>query len=520
MSQTGQDSTSQKNDTLLKSKQIDSTGGALNAQNLDNLTSEQKRLQNELENLKSAIKTKTKDHDKLKSDIINLENAKTALDNRIKKFRFDSTTMANAAQKDTAVLKQNKATIDSLSDALKTIGKSIQRDSTTLIAFQKHLESFLNDSLDLIATIEIRDTAGGTQAYSMRKGGKNKKVNITHIHLIINEGLITDIQVETNIGSFRNKQAPIDLTRINETRGQDKLELEMADGDNLYMHVADAIRYVTKHTYRDIPYIHQDLNLYPTPEKYIALIKESTSINSYFEAGTFTDLLGIAGSPNALVEANAGLKFIVNTRNFNNRPLIPFNYVKIVGSFSKFDGKFKGTVFGNADSVSRIDLVQRAKDKIGIKLNLLHWVPSPYPKRLVDDMELNFGFNFIGASTLRLDTLDAAKKIVDSVYKRVVHNQFYLEPMINISRNSAIGALISAPIYYQNVKGNSGIKNTEWRWYFAPSLMLYYSSKKSPNNKLYFKYTNYSDLKDSKFGFSQAQIGYSANFSDLFKLSK
>ena len=502
-------------------KTVDSTEKDLITanKNLEDATKKQRGIEDEIANLKRLNKKITSDINNKKAQFDKqLFEANTAkmkyeeiLKNSKNQLESDSLNLIKIQE----TLKNTIDSLETKKDNLHEVEKKVDSSTNVLNNIKSQLTKLENsDSLDLIAIIKIKDPQGKVPI--SRNGKSGDTAIIISVHIVINEGVISDILVETDKGNFRNKRAPIDLVHFNETRKKDNLFLEGTDSNTVFINVGDVIKYTTKHTYRDIPYLFTETNL--TLKEPVLFLQERTSINSYFEAGTFTDLQGINGKANTLVEANASLKFILRTNNLKYRPIIFFNYIKVVGAISKFDNKYKGTPYSVADSVARIDLLQRTKDRLGVKLNIVHFLPSPYPSRLIDDIELNVGYFYNGSNLLTTAYKDAAQTVLDTTFTRIVQNQFVFEPTVNISRNSAIGAIISLPFYVQNIKANANIANKEWRWYFAPSITLYYSSKKTPGNKLFFKYVNYTDLKETKYGFSQAQIGYSANFTEIFKL--
>lgn len=522
------DSAIQKNNVLMqKFHDIDSIENKLKSAALDlnKAGADKNKLNTEITKLK-------KDKEKIIKELL-------LLDNQANSIKID---LENAKGKNDSLVSENKNlenekerkinTNDSLDNANKALQKS--NDSTANELKEALVElSKQKDSLEIIAVITKQDSAvvftkeavfkneflysalqsnnAIAELKSNVAAGKNKKVRVLQIRAEVQEGLMLELIVKTSDGIFRNKLSPIDLVHIGERIG-DKLYLEQRTATTTdstpYIVLGDVLTYSPLKSYNSIPYSEFEIKLDTLEKSYE--IKESTSINTYFNLAFFTDIKGISGEANGLAQIAGSAKFITSTRNVHGSSLIPFNYVSFQGGLAKFDNEFKGTFISPEDSIDRKDLFQRSQYNVGIKMNILHWVRSPYPRRLIQDIQLNAGFNFIGSRIA-----DTLVKRNDTLYRTATHNQWFIEPSISFTRNKNLNMCLSLPFYYQNIKASSGIANSSSTWWAAPSINLMYYSKRSTNSKLFFRYVHNIDLKKPKNAFVQLQLGYSVSVTDL-----
>lgn len=344
--------------------------------------------------------------------------------------------------------------------------------------------------------------------------------DVNQVNIDVNEGLMRELIVKTSWGVFRNLRNPIDLVHM----GRHLDDRLYRDGEkvyqNEYIKVGRIIKYTPTKSFNDLPYTQFNITLLKdTSHKYESYwIRESTSINSYFDVALFTDLKGISGDANGLAQITGNAKFIIRTANVPGRPWIWLNYISFTGNLAKFDKEFKGTLQEAGDSVNRKDLLQRARYSLGVKANIIHGVLSPYPTRLVQDLQLNAGYSFVGSQVLTTSLKDsAAPSIIDSNYRTVTHNQLYLEPIVSFTRYRNFNMALSLPIYFINLKESSGIANHGWEPWVKPTIELMYFAKKNSSSKLFFRYAHWINLNTKVDAFTQFQMGYSANLTELFQ---
>ncbi|MBO9200556.1 MULTISPECIES: coiled-coil domain-containing protein [Niastella] len=473
----------------------------------------------EVENaaLENEYKRKRMAIDKQKVKEINLVTAIKAKDSTANSL--DSIILNKNAEilaKDANINAQNK-TIDSL--------KTVKNNENDLIMERQALISKQLDSLEVVATMSMRSMA---KIYN--KGQLKDSARIREVNMTVKEGVILEIIVKTEKGTFRNKNNIIDLVHIGDEfvdenkdenrRGILHQENQKYDPQaNLkYIFLDDVIDYNVIRSYNDVVYGDFDITLLPTKTDSVYLLRESTSLNTYFNVAVFTDIKGLSGDANGLAQFTADAKFITRTKSVRGTALVPFHYISFQGGLSKFDNDFKGTALYNNDSVSRKELLQRATYSLGLKVNLIRGFSSPKPNHLFSSIQLNAGYNFMGSKVY--DTVQKGVQVIDTVLRNVSQNQIYIEPLVTIERHRNFAITLSLPVSFVSVKHSSFISNREWEPWIRPSINLMYFGKRQPNNKIFFRYNHHINLKHPTEAFTQMQLGISSNLTEVWDRNK
>jgi hypothetical protein len=516
---------------LCKGQSADSIDNKLNI--LSNSSAKVATINSSLSTLDSASNKLKKEINDLTRKRGKTRNEMNILQKSIKELEKKQDSMLikqNELKEETEKLKQSatflKAQIDTLIKARDTLKSATAKLDTTkkklaqeTLDISKEIEkkqeiiSKQRDSMETIATLTMHDSIN-----IWNKGDFVTKTKINRVHINVKEGIIIEIIVITDSGTFRNKSAIIDLLHFGE-RGDDRLKVERQDYKKdrkyMYIYLDDVMVYAPIRSYLDIPYAEFDIDLKPGSDS-IYLLRTSTSINTYFNIAAFTDLKGISGEPNGLAQFTAEAKFITRTKNCPNSSIVPMNYIAFKGGLSKFDNDFKGSQLYNDDSVSRKDLLQRAIYSVGVKMNILRAFPSTYPKHLINDMQLNIGYNFIGAKVFDTVFKDQAHTVIDTNYRNVTQNQFYIEPQMTFNRHKNFSMTIGLPLYANSVKKSSNISNSGWEYWVCPSINLMYYGKRDASSKLFFRYNHFINLKEPSQAFSQMQLGYAVNLTEVW----
>lgn len=488
-----------KIDSLNKSIALLSNKKDRSLEENNQLKSELNQLKNSINSGKKVIASLAKQKADLNQEI---DNAKKQLESTNKKI-------------DSA----NKK-IDTLNNKLNQKNVSILKADTTLAQREASVASQL-DLLETVATIEMLDF---TNIYSSNIIVKAK---IKEVHINVTQGVILEIIVKTDKGDFRNKGRTDGIIIADLLHFEDFTEkklykqmfttvdpLEEAQKE-AHIFLKDVIRYIPISSYTDAVYGEFEITLLPTKEKRMYLIKESTSINTYFNVAAFTDIKGISGEPNGIAQFTADAKFMLNTKAISRTSVIGANYISFQGGLSKFDTEFKGTQLDNKNGINRKDLLQRANYKLGVKLNLLKGYLPSVPVFLYNTLELNMGYNVIGTKVFKTGFKDAAKTVIDTTFRTVTQNQWYAEPTITFSRRKNFSMCLALPVYMNNIKKSSGIENNHTEYWAVPGISLMYFGKRDVGSKLFFRYNHYINVNDKTQAFSQMQLGYSLNLTQV-----
>ncbi|MCS3796439.1 coiled-coil domain-containing protein [Niastella sp. OAS944] len=467
-----------------------------------------KKLREEYEKLNDAI-----DQQELKSQSLkNLNKELTSITNEKEKIKQnkDSTILILNAEIEQKIRKK---------DSLQHVADSVQKKENTLIAQRQALISKQLDSLEVISTISIQDSV--PIYHASKKDTTSVRYKIKEVNITVKEGIIQEIIVRTADGIFRNKNNIIPLLHIGEVfidkfRGRLQRENQKykPQGQYQFIYLDDVINYNVIRSYKDVAYGDFEIKLLPTGQDSVYLIRESTSINTYFNIAGFTDIKGLSGDPNGLAQFNADAKFITQTKNIKNSSWVLFNYIAFQGGLSKFDNDFKGSRLYNKDSINRKDLFQRAIYSVGIKANLIKGFAHPSPTVLFNNIQLNLGYNVLGSRVY--DTLQKGGQVIDTIFKTVTQNQFFIEPSVTFDRHHNFAITISSPLSFISVKHNAQISNRDWELWLRPSVSLMYYGKREPGNKIFFRYNQYINLKQPTEAFTQMQLGFSVNLTEVW----
>jgi len=506
---------------ITRNRYLDSINQAIKKSNLTQalLKKENDALQKRLDSLNGIVdKTNTniqvlaRDSIQLKKNIAKLDSINAQLQKQQTIYQDSVNTIKDYVDK----LKRQKQTLQKDTTKLHAAKKNLQSSTDSLVKTAQAVHAIIakqKDSLEVVASITMNDKVDVFKA----EGAKSYTTKVQSVYVLVKEGFMLEIVAVTDSGVFRNRFGIIDLLHFSKHR-QHHLAFEnpksSPDQDNLFIYLGDVISYIPCRSYSDVPYMTFEKTLTPAAADKTFLLRESTSINSYIDVSAFTDIQGISGSPNGLAQFSADAKFITNTKNKDSSSLVYLNYFSFTGGLAIYDNKFSGTqVYGN-DSVSRINLLQRATYQVGVKLNLLRVFPSPYPHSLFDNVELNVGFNFIGTNVFVTGFKDAAKTVPDSTSSTVTQNMWYIVPLVTLSRHKNFSLTISAPFDMVSIKQSADIKNFHNEFWTCPSIDLMFFGKQG---KVFFRYHYYINLNNPSQAFNQMQLGYSLNLTSVWR---
>jgi hypothetical protein len=300
------------------------------------------------------------------------------------------------------------------------------------------------------------------------------------------------VRIYTSQETFENTRSPIPVLRIKK-RQYDKL---WNFNDDSYIKLGDALRYIPVSWYApdDVD------NLLLTPEKKSQPLSAASNLNSLVNFSLYTDLAGLLGRrANGLINTDVTSKFITNTGNFSNIDITPFSFVEGSVSLSKFDSKFKSmdsasikAGAGKIDTVDRMQLMQTAWLKGGIKFNLLSYrfSRSQY-------LQMNIG--------TRINIVNA-----DSFYRKesdIIMFDYYPEFIYTVHRLKNFGMDISLRWIFQKIADKEKFSNKEWEYIFNPQIAFFYYPMANHSNKIYLRFNYFANRKEDANNFYQLQFG-------------
>lgn len=537
------DSATKKADTIInvKTKKLDSTKSKITdiQSSMSNVEKQKLIEESNQSSLKKSISILENKKNKTKKEIIELGIQKRQFIETSKKYQkaVDSlnTLKTNLIKQIDSAKKQIIEAEIKIKSKNKQLDEADERimikdkEINTKTKNSEKLDAHISNQLDLLKTVAIIEALDLTTIHLSNNKIITYKINSVHINVA--QGIILEIMVETDKGTFRNKGRAksggiviADLLHF-EDFTEKKLYLEKYSSSNplenneedAFVYLKDVIRYKPVSSYTDAVYGEFEITLPSADGNRLYLIKEYTSINSYFNIAAFTDIKGISGEPNGIAQFTADAKFMLNTKAISGTSIVGFNNISFQGGLSKFDTEFKGTELSTSDIVNRKDLLQRANYKLGVKLNIIKGYLPSVPDILYNNFEVNIGYNVVGSQIFKTGIKDPTKTTVDTTFKTVTQNQWYIEPAITFSRSKNFSMCVALPFYRNDIKKSSMIANNSSEWWFVPGISLMYFGKRDVGSKIFFRYNHYINLKDKTQAFSQMQLGYSLNLTQVLK---
>lgn len=362
-------------------------------------------------------------------------------------------------------------------------------------------QKIFNDRLAEIGKEEVTYSQVGNMTLKdslievFSKDGKViKKIRIDSVRFSIEMGKLSNkmVRIYTSQETFENTRSPIPVLRIKK-RQYDKL---WNFNDDSYIKLGDALRYIPVSWYApdDVD------NLILTPEKKSQPLSAASNLNSLVNFSLYTDLAGLLGRrANGLINTDVTSKFITNTGNFSNIDITPFSFVEGSVSLSKFDSKFKSIDStsikagpGKIDTVDRMQLMQTAWLKGGVKFNLLSYrfSRSQY-------LQMNIG--------TRINIVNA-----DSFYRKesdIIMFDYYPEFIYTVHRLKNFGMDISLRWIFQKIADKEKFSNKEWEYIFNPQIAFFYYPMSNQSNKIYLRFNYFANRKEDANNFYQLQFG-------------
>ncbi len=323
-------------------------------------------------------------------------------------------------------------------------------------------------------------------------------VKIDSIDFTIEEGVFPArrLLVFTKQGIYTNQRTSIPVGKLNKGRSTDWLT--NLSGDIGFVHAGEALIIE-----KDVTYIPDDVsNVVLTPESPSKVIHAASDLNSMVNFSIYSDLGGLLGRrANGLLITDVSGKFMTNTGNIFNVPIIPLQFVEANISLSKFDSKFKSIDSTNvkigqnnaADTVDRMQLMQTAWLKGSLKLNL-------------------FSLKVNENQTLRVN-LGARINIVnaDSFFRKereVYLFEYFTEYAYSINRVKNFGMDVALRLIRQRLADREPFANTGWEHVFNPNIAFFYYPFNNPASTIYLRFNYFANRNKESINFYQLQFGW------------
>jgi hypothetical protein len=227
----------------------------------------------------------------------------------------------------------------------------------------------------------------------------------------------------------------------------------------------------------------------------------SADLNNMIDLSVYTDLLGVLGDkPNGLIQTEIAGNFISNTGNFPKTNLTFHHFIRPYLRLARFDSKFRSLdsthvkKTGKGDSVNRTYLNQIAYMQAGIKMNLFKWGVGTNQTLMIN-----------GGAEINLVN-------ADSIYRQdLTYFNYYGEFSYTINRVKNFGMDAGLRMMWQRLSDGTReveIVNRGFQKIFTTQATLYYYPTGAPTSRMYFRFAYFDNLDESKYNFSQFQVGY------------
>lgn len=333
---------------------------------------------------------------------------------------------------------------------------------------------------------------------------KEISTKIDEIIIIIQNGVITSLQVIIEGRSFTNGQAPIEISARRFLQGDRFYAYTPGaeDGQRDYIILPEFLGFKEYSNF-----FPDDTSLVLTRSEQSKDLIQATGINSILDIRAYSDLLGtISDKPNGLVSGEARFKQFLHRRNVNNQGIYFWQYLKAGADFTKFDSR---QAFVNYVSFNRSSALQRSWISGSLSFNIFNtWISNKSPSRFYIDLggRVN-GYN------LKTDEDSIAGFKKDSI--NLYAYGFFTEIGYDLVRSKNSGANVALQWYRQFSPDNLHPKMKGWQNFFQPRIEIYWHPMGSPANKIFARMIYTIERKDQTNSFLQVQVGYSVQLSKL-----
>jgi hypothetical protein len=338
-----------------------------------------------------------------------------------------------------------------------------------------------------------------------------KDDKIDSVYIKVDDGMITKIKIYIgNTGYYENEDAPISLNEFGaNTNNLVNKEIKRNNAKNKKKGECEGCKIILE----DVLWFNSySYFLYQNGEKEIWLNKKSSfeskklyikeGINEVVNAKIFTDINGLSGQPNGILQTEISSRFLLHSKNKSNNWIFFAREFLPSLTFSKFDSKDENAKIDTNNRISRLEITQKAFVNLNLKLNLLKWVVK------TNSFNLNIGTSFMGTKVL--SEKDSTRN------PNALHMGYYIEPSWKHLRTNYFSFEISIPIFLSVIEGVKELEIVDYKYglILIPQFTVNYQPGKS--GSLFFRFRHFDDINVSNRNFSQFQFGYSINFTDLF----
>lgn len=366
------------------------------------------------------------------------------------------------------------------------------------------IEHYNNDNTEQIGTFNFIKEV---DLYEKLNVKKELKIKIKEIQIYIDEGVITQVQVETEDGRLFVNKNPISIQRYNRSSKQ-KLREKWNNSSKEFIFLNDVLTYKPRYGSRFVPdYTNFTLSNEETKKEILI----GNNLKTLIDFRIYSDFFSLIDeSANGLVSFEGNAKVFILPSNLKNYNTFLFKSINPYLNFSKFDNDLKevktienGSLFKVKD---KLTMIQKSFLTAGLNLELVSFKFRNYHS-------FKFKLPFVGQYNIaKLDSLSTNKNIQSVTYG----------PGVNVSfkKTTKFGLNVGAFYLWNHHLYNSN-QNIErikdFNTLKITSELFLYPQGKANNVGAIFLRLNYNTLikKNEDSNYFQLQFGYKAdlNFS-------
>jgi hypothetical protein len=320
------------------------------------------------------------------------------------------------------------------------------------------------------------------------------RLHVNKVYVSIKGGVIFTIRVTAGNETFTNKSSSISVTNF-EKRKTDKL---WSNSGSKFVLLGDVLSYEVEGE----RYYPDNKNFTLSPTDTVQSVALDPDLDKLISLRVFSDVLGLSGEDNALVQSEFTTSFILNSGNFRNSRVIPFHTIDATLNLNKFDSKFDSLLVDTiGDRFSLMTLNKRSKYSASVNSSIIHY-------RNIHE------FNWrVGLHTSFTNVVDTSGNSAH-IWLHSVFSDFIFKVG---NEDKRAGLEFHLPIYWQYPGKSPSIGRTISP-VFRPEAQIHYKTKKNERSYLFFRYRGFFNWgKGNDLDFAQLQFGYSGSISTYVK---
>lgn len=337
-------------------------------------------------------------------------------------------------------------------------------------------------------------------------GSEKETIIINNVDIVIAEGRMKLIKVETNHGTYLNK-GPVSLTNFYARRYY-RLHYSghELDRQSSYIILGDILNYVER-TGRS--YFPSSTSFRLDESHEVEHLKSFESPLTFLDGRIYTDPKGLSGDANGLVQTEINARFILNSNAVGRSYMTFAQNLDMNFYVSKFDSDHDTLVVNTFEHRSANDLLSIMRNSnLGFKLEA-----DLIRGSRVHDVYWTVGHNLL--HTKVRDTNSTFKRVITPIFFTTLGGTLHVSPRINANFELPISFAYSYDQPFINYRNR-------FEWFIAPEVEVTFDlrKKKDADQKTSFLFARirYYDMPNfARNNYYQIQLGVNFPITGMFK---